>query len=502
MRGVIWSVLVAVLLGGFTVAAAQLPPEIMADRYLLRAERLMAEKDYKAALKAMNKIVALQKEHDLTLPEKFHYRYARVAFSAGSIKTAMDSVNKYLAATGRKGEFYREALELLDQVEPIQTLLDEYEYPNQVERLIAEKDYEAALQAMNKIVALQKEHDFTLPKEFRSKYAQLERFTQPCTGQPEGTACWMEVANQPGCYVWDDYLYTDETVTWTAECSGGLAQGEGTLTWAGSNENSGTGRLQDGQRHGHWVLRGEDGTVFKGPYVDGKRHGHWVLRYANGNVAEGPYVEGKQHGDWVLRYANGNVVEVTMVEGKAGHWVERFADGRVDEGPMVEGKQHGHWVERFADGNVAEGPYVEGKKHGHWVVRFAIGGVLEGPYVEGKQHGDWLFRYANGNVVEVTMVEGKAGNWVERFADGRVDEGPMVEGKHHGHWVLRFADGNVAEGPYVEGKKHGHWVMRLAIGGVLEGPYVEGKQHGHWVFRWGGEKIKYTYKNGEIIKIK
>ena len=55
MRGVVGSVLIAVSLGSFTEAAAQLPPEIMADRYLVQAERLMNEKDYKAALEAMAK---------------------------------------------------------------------------------------------------------------------------------------------------------------------------------------------------------------------------------------------------------------------------------------------------------------------------------------------------------------------------------------------------------------------------------------------------------------
>ena len=68
MRGVVGSVLVAVLLESFTEVAAQLPPEIMTDRYLVQAERLMKEKDFKAALEAMEKIVALQKEHDLKLP--------------------------------------------------------------------------------------------------------------------------------------------------------------------------------------------------------------------------------------------------------------------------------------------------------------------------------------------------------------------------------------------------------------------------------------------------
>ena len=112
MRGVIGSVVVAICLGGFTVAA-QLPPEIMADRYLVEAEQLIAKKDYGAAREVMNKIVALQKEHNFTLPDEFHFKYAQVALSAGSFRAAIDSVNKYLGTAGREGKFYREALELL-----------------------------------------------------------------------------------------------------------------------------------------------------------------------------------------------------------------------------------------------------------------------------------------------------------------------------------------------------------------------------------------------------
>ena len=103
MQGVIGSVLVAVCLGVFTVAAAQLPPEVVADKYLVQAERLIAAERYGAALEVMDRIVALQREHDLALPEEFHFKYARAALSAGSIQTAMDSVNKYLAEAGRAG---------------------------------------------------------------------------------------------------------------------------------------------------------------------------------------------------------------------------------------------------------------------------------------------------------------------------------------------------------------------------------------------------------------
>ena len=43
----------------------QLPPDILADKYLLQARTRSEEKDYKGALEAMDRIVALQKEHGL-----------------------------------------------------------------------------------------------------------------------------------------------------------------------------------------------------------------------------------------------------------------------------------------------------------------------------------------------------------------------------------------------------------------------------------------------------
>ncbi len=124
MRSVLRSVVVPILVGIFTVAclparqvAAELPPEILADRYLVKAEQLIAKNDYGAALKVMNKIIALQREHYLTLPDQFRFMYAQVALSEGSISIAIDSAKRYLSAAGTAGKFHKEALALLDEAE-------------------------------------------------------------------------------------------------------------------------------------------------------------------------------------------------------------------------------------------------------------------------------------------------------------------------------------------------------------------------------------------------
>ena len=38
----------------------------------------------------MGKILALQKEHQLSLPEEFHFTHAELAFAAGSFQAALD----------------------------------------------------------------------------------------------------------------------------------------------------------------------------------------------------------------------------------------------------------------------------------------------------------------------------------------------------------------------------------------------------------------------------
>ena len=112
---VIW--VICVWLGCFTAAAVQLPPDMMVDKYLLQAKMLREEKDHKGALEAMSRIVALQKEHDLTLPEAFPFQYAQTALAAGLVQAAIESVNRYLSATGREGKHYQEALALLVKAE-------------------------------------------------------------------------------------------------------------------------------------------------------------------------------------------------------------------------------------------------------------------------------------------------------------------------------------------------------------------------------------------------
>ena len=110
-RAFLWLLLPA------AVTAMQLPPEIQADRYLLQAERAIQKQDFQGAKTAMDAILELQEQHDLELPKQFFFRYAEVLERLAIYAKAIEFVTRYLTLAGRDGEFYREALELLNDAE-------------------------------------------------------------------------------------------------------------------------------------------------------------------------------------------------------------------------------------------------------------------------------------------------------------------------------------------------------------------------------------------------
>ena len=123
---------------------------------------------------------------------------------------------------------------------------------------------------------------------------------ETCTGKPEKSSCWLELQNQPGCYIWNASLGVNESATWSGGCTNGLAEGTGEIIWAWESDReqqkaTDTGQFKGGKRHGQWIIREADGDVKEGPYVDGKRHGHWVIRTAYDFVHEPFYVYGKRY---------------------------------------------------------------------------------------------------------------------------------------------------------------------------------------------------------------
>ena len=98
-----------------TTGNAQLPPDILLDSHLLRAEQSVRDRNHGRARAAMQQLVALQEEHELAPLVEYHYRYARVWSAVGAWDQALASVTRYLQLTGREGEHYLDALTVMNE---------------------------------------------------------------------------------------------------------------------------------------------------------------------------------------------------------------------------------------------------------------------------------------------------------------------------------------------------------------------------------------------------
>lgn len=235
-------------------------------------------------------------------------------------------------------------------------------------------------------------------QEARLRAADLE---PKCTDRTD-TACWLEIQNKPGCYIWNHSPEPNKTVTWDGPCSDGLANGLGLVKWTHDNGWWASGILVDGKREGCWEIRYADGRVQEGPFVDDKKEGLWRrgndnhIQYANGQVQQAP----------VVAVSDFDASEMTE-EG------EPYVVRKERDGYHVDGKREGCWMfsSEFSNNEGEQvltmmyGPFVNNKKEGLWqfVENVNIGEVVEtietikyGPYVGGKKHGRWTERSPDG----------------------------------------------------------------------------------------------------------
>ena len=87
----------AVSVAATCLNAADLPPEIQADRLFLQAEREIGEESFVEAFATLDRILALQAERGLEVPVAFWFKHAHVAHEAGLQLEAGQSGNRHSA---------------------------------------------------------------------------------------------------------------------------------------------------------------------------------------------------------------------------------------------------------------------------------------------------------------------------------------------------------------------------------------------------------------------
>ena len=298
--------------------------------------------------------------------------------------------------------------------------------------------------------------------------------------------CWEEVANRPGCFVWDPHYNSDRTTRWTGRCRRGVAEGRGTLSESAGSEQpaaKGTGTLVGGKPSGHWIVEWANGGRYEGEYRDGYWHGRG--RYSWKGTGEYTGREGRHEGQWR--------------DGKAhGHGVKVWPDGGRYEGQWRDGKQHGRGTYTWPNGNRYEGEYRDGKAHGRGTYTWADGGRHEGEFRNGDFHGYGTRTWPDGSRYQGQWRDGKrTGYGTYTWASGHRYEGEHRDGKAHGRGTETWSNGNRYDGEFRDGKRTGYGTYTWADGDRYEGEYRDGKAHGYGTYtQANGDRYEGQWRDG------
>ena len=259
---------------------------------MVQAERQIRNEEFAAALRTLDRVLELYETHDIVIPASFWIKRAEVAMGAGRHVETMESSARYLEVAGRGGEQYDEALELLDRafaeacaaeamtetLEALKACLALGADPNEPDAS-GRTPLHWAGQREDIEIAVALVEAGADSAAAAAERAESERMPEGpiCMGDLSPDSCWMELADRPGCYLWNPFPQDDEAVTWSDECSDGLTQGIGRVTWYQNNEVSETwdARHVDGRPDGWAAGRGfgDDAFETEGCYVNGERHG-------------------------------------------------------------------------------------------------------------------------------------------------------------------------------------------------------------------------------------
>lgn len=501
-----------------TAIPAQLPPKIQADKHLIFAEQLYEAKNYAGAFAEIEKIIALQQEHNFDLSDEYHFKYAQIALSVDSTRIALEQVGKYLSATGDAGQHYKEALALLLKAE------------GHVAEGVG---------------------DF---------YEDVIKVEGTCEGLKRGSSCWQKLDNHAQCYVWNPSLTEGETATWTGTCEDYRPDGEGTLRRYLMGKNTSgkerqveiekfEGHLQKGQMwEGEWrqktyfsADRNNDLAISSSSsahFVNGKRHGKgemyeyrvvldWESKPSplETSVQKFNYANGKLHGPYLMEEDFKEYRSQTDYEYDKIRVENHYVDGKKHGKEKLFRAKHKWEPSKPKYSLIEESFYIYGVKHGeakqHGILGFHyvsfplrtpfMSWVVSGHYVGGERHGQWLRksvnreenRYTEGNTEgdteRISFVYGKPHGPYYLNSFGVTTEGLYVDDKPHGHWIMRAPYGAVGGGSHVNGKRHGPWVD-LGIGRRGKGEYVHGKREGKWMVYTDGKCRDYWYENDRRIE--
>ncbi len=335
----------------------------------------------------------------------------------------------------------------------------------------------------------------------------------------EYTGEWK--SNKPyrqGSFSYEDADNSDNNFVYEGEWEDGLANGQGTMTWA--DDAVYEGEFAGGKRNGQGTYTWADGSVYEGEWVNGWRNGQGTYTMTNGYCYKGEWKDGKASGQGTMTFAEDDdkgrreYVGEFANDKRNGQGTMTWTSGAVYEGGWKDGNRSGQGTHTFAkddkynrrdytgqwendkasgqgtmtwtNGAVYEGGWKDGIRSGQGTYTFAEddeSGCREyaGEFANDKRDGQGTMTWTNGAVYEGEWKDGiRSGQGTYTFAkddkyNRRDYTGQWENDKPNGQGTMTWTNGNVYEGEWKDGSRDGYGKHTAADGTVHEGTWKEDK---------------------------
>jgi hypothetical protein len=240
-----------------------------------------------------------------------------------------------------------------------------------------------------------------------------------------------------------------ETITWSGECSGGYATGNGTLTWYKNDKSNQqyTGEMKRGIPNGRGQYTFDNGTE-EGIFVNGNLNGFGkIIKKDKGKVYY--MYQGQLKDDLCSGY------------GEEIFFNEKGDTSSVHKGQFLDDESHGQ-----GERKVFSGQFVSVIKGG-----FSREGVLGKTEIRKYYKGNLLIQYniefhdaENGHGESVQGNVRYSGDWKDEVRVGKgklfldsmlIYDGDWQDDKFNGMGERFFFDGSYYSGEFKENRRHG-----------------------------------------------
>lgn len=176
----------------------------------------------------------------------------------------------------------------------------------------------------------------------------------------------------------------------------------------------------------------------------------------------------------------------------------QFTDGRSFEGTIRNGRKQEKGAYLWADGQRYEGDWLDDQQHGRGKLTFSNGDIYEGDFVRGERTGTGTFRQKSGDSYTGQWVRGaRDGNGVAEWANGQRYEGAWRGDRREGQGLMKFPDGGTYDGEWRSDQPFGQGDIQFATGDAYTGLVKNGVPHGQGIFRWGsGDRFDGEFADG------